>query len=126
MQVRRSPRRGEIWWVNLDPTVGAEIKKIRPAVILSSDAVGKLPIRIVAPVTGWQDRFAHQSWFVRLMPDKTNGLTKMGGVDTLQIRGVDEQRLVRRLGVLAAETVDEIAVTVAMVIDCPAPKGESA
>jgi len=38
-----SPKRGEIWLVNFDPTVGAEIKKIRPAVVISSDGVGKLP-----------------------------------------------------------------------------------
>lgn len=35
--------RGEIWWINLDPTVGAEIKKKRPAVIVSQDAIGILP-----------------------------------------------------------------------------------
>jgi mRNA interferase MazF len=38
------PRRGEIWLVNFDPTVGAEIKKIRLAIVISSDAAGKLPI----------------------------------------------------------------------------------
>jgi len=38
------PKRGEIWLVNFDPTVGSEIKKIRPAVIISSDAAGKLQI----------------------------------------------------------------------------------
>lgn len=37
--------RGEIWLVNLDPTIGAEIHKTRPVVIVSSDAIGALPIR---------------------------------------------------------------------------------
>ncbi|MEB3178118.1 MAG: type II toxin-antitoxin system PemK/MazF family toxin [Nostocaceae cyanobacterium] len=41
------PKRGEIWLVNFDPTVGAEIKKVRPAVVISSDAVGKLPINLL-------------------------------------------------------------------------------
>ena len=48
------PRRGEIWLVNFDPTVGAEIKKIRPAIVISSDSVGKLPIKLIAPVTDWK------------------------------------------------------------------------
>ncbi|MDB9317343.1 type II toxin-antitoxin system PemK/MazF family toxin [Nodularia spumigena] len=42
------PKRGEIWLVNFDPTVGAEIKKVRPAVVISSDSVGKLPIKLIA------------------------------------------------------------------------------
>ena len=41
--------RGEVWLINLDPTMGAEIRKTRPAVIVSSDAVGVLPLRVVVP-----------------------------------------------------------------------------
>nr|WP_310487775.1 type II toxin-antitoxin system PemK/MazF family toxin [Chamaesiphon sp. VAR_69_metabat_338] len=41
------PRRGEIWLVNLDPTVGAEIQKTRPAIVISSDYIGKLPLKLV-------------------------------------------------------------------------------
>ncbi len=43
--------RGEIWVVNLDPTIGAEIRKARPVIVISSDAVGVLPIKLVAPLT---------------------------------------------------------------------------
>ena len=43
--------RGEIWLINLDPTIGAEIKKTRPVVIVSSNAVGILPLRVVVPLT---------------------------------------------------------------------------
>ena len=45
----RSPKRGEIWRVDFNPTKGAEIQKQRPAVVISSDALGKLPLKIVAP-----------------------------------------------------------------------------
>jgi mRNA interferase MazF len=51
------PKWGEIWLVNFDPTIGTEIKKIRPAIVLSSDAVGKLPIKLAAPITDWKDYF---------------------------------------------------------------------
>ncbi|GIV65215.1 MAG: hypothetical protein KatS3mg046_475 [Bellilinea sp.] len=44
-------RRGEVWLVNLDPTLGAEMRKTRPAVIVSSDLVGILPLRIIVPLT---------------------------------------------------------------------------
>jgi len=83
------PRRGEIWIVNLDPTQGAEIQKQRPAVVVSSDGVGKLPLKLIAPITNWKPAFASSHWHVRLEPDSTNGLSKVSAVDTLQLRGVD-------------------------------------
>ena len=51
-------RRGEIWLINLDPTVGAEIKKTRPAVVVSDDAIGVLPLKVIVPVTEWKERYA--------------------------------------------------------------------
>lgn len=113
------PQRGEIWRVNLDPTVGMEIKKTRPAVVISSDAVGVLPVRLVAPVTAWKDPFARYLWMVRLDPDPTNGLTKVSAVDTLQLRGLDVQRFVDLLGRVSATTLEEIIAAVAAVIEYP-------
>jgi mRNA interferase MazF len=43
-------RRGEIWLVSLDPTTGAEIRKTRPAVIVSDDAIGILPLKVIVPI----------------------------------------------------------------------------
>ncbi len=48
-------RRAEIWLVNLEPTVGAELRKTRPVVVVSSNAVGVLPVKLVAPFTEWKD-----------------------------------------------------------------------
>jgi len=50
-------KQGEIWLVNLDPTVGAEIKKTRRAIIISVDDLGKLPLKIIAPVTDWKEHY---------------------------------------------------------------------
>jgi mRNA-degrading endonuclease toxin of MazEF toxin-antitoxin module len=49
-----APKRGEVWLVQFNPSVGAEIQKVRPAVVLSVDGVGLLPLRIVVPVTDWK------------------------------------------------------------------------
>ena len=50
------PKRREIWLVNFDPSVGTEIRKTRPAIVVSSDAVGRLPIKLIAPLTDWKPR----------------------------------------------------------------------
>ena len=49
--------RGEVWLISLDPTVGAEIRKTRPAMIVSEDAIGVLPLRVVVPLTEWKERY---------------------------------------------------------------------
>jgi mRNA interferase MazF len=65
-------------------------------VVVSSDAVGRLPIKLVAPVTDWKEHFAPNIWHVRI--DPANGLTKLSAVDALQLRGMDQRRFVRKLG----------------------------
>jgi mRNA interferase MazF len=111
------PKRGEVWLVSFDPTVGAEIRKTRPAVVINSDAVGRLPVKLVAPITEWKDYYAHTSWHVRVDPDTSNGLAKVSAVDALQLRGVDTQRLVKKLGRLSAVTMDEIAAVIAAIVE---------
>ena len=94
-------RRSEIWLVNFDPTIGTEIRKTRPAIIISSDAAGKLPIKLIAPITDWKNYFASNFWHVRIEPNPNNGLTKVSAVDTLQLRGIDTQRLIHKLGIIS-------------------------
>lgn len=113
------PQRGEIWLVSFDPTIGAEIKKTRPAVALSSDAVGRLPVKLVAPLTDWKDYYAANIWHVRIDPDAANGLTKISAVDALQLRGMDRQRFVRKLGRVSSTQLEEIVLAVAAVIEHP-------
>ena len=103
--------------MNFDPTIGSEIKKVRPAVVISSDAVGKLPIKLVAPLTDWKPYFARNLWHVYIEPDSINGLTKPSAVDALQLRGVDLRRFVRLLGQVSNDTMAEIAVAIATVIE---------
>jgi mRNA interferase MazF len=112
-----SSSRGELWQVNLNPTVGAEIRKSRPVVVVNSDAVGTLPIRLVAPLTEWKDSFAGKVWLVKINADATNGLSKTSAADTLQLRGVDTSRFVQRLGVVSEGVMESIAAAIAAVVE---------
>lgn len=113
------PQRGEIWMVQFGPSVGAETRKIRPAVVVSLNTIGRLPLRIVVPLTDWQAPFAHLPWFVRLPASSTNGLTKESGADAFQVKSVSESRFVRRIGLVTGPQVDEIALAVAMCVGAP-------
>lgn len=114
---RSTPRRGDIWLTNFDPTLGAEIKKIRPAVVVSSDGVGQLPIKLIAPITDWKEYYAGNIWHVKLEPDTINNLTKTSAVDVLQLRGMDVQRLIRKVGECSSEFMEEIATAIAAVVE---------
>ena len=109
-------KRGEIWLVNLDPTIGSEIKKTRHAVIISSDLVGILPLKVIVPFTDWRDCFASAAWMVCIDPDENNGLAKSSAADGLQVRSVSQQRWIKRLGVLAPIQVAQIVQAVVNVL----------
>ncbi len=113
------PRRGEIWKVELDPTRGAEIAKVRPCVVINAAGVGRLPLRIVVPITGWDEHYAAYSWMVRLDPDVINGLSKSSTADTFQIRSVSLDRFLDKLGVLTEDKTDQIASAIALCVDAP-------
>jgi mRNA interferase MazF len=112
-------QRGEIWLINLDPTVGAEIKKTRPAVIVNDDAIGRLPLRVIVPITDWKDRYALAPWMVKIEPDKENGLEKTSAIDAFQVRSVAQERFVKRIGEVSDDILDKITRALAIVLSIP-------
>ena len=109
-------RQGEIWEINLSPTVGAEIKKKRPAVIINDDAIGILPLKVIVPITEWKDRFQGAIWLVRIEPDNENKLMKPSAIDTFQIRSVSTKRFLRKTGSVSSSVLNEIKTAIKAVI----------
>lgn len=101
-------KRGEVWKVNLDPTIGAEIQKIRPCVIVARDALARLPLTIIVPITEWDDRYAGAAWHIPIDSMPENGLDKKSSADTFQVRSVSNERLIETIGELPVEVMDQI------------------
>lgn len=112
-------KRGEIWQVRFNPSIGAEIRKLRPAVVVSLDGVGRLPLRIVVPITDWKPECAQFSWFVFLPAIPSNGPAKDSGADVLQVKSVSEARFAWKLGVVTDDQLDEIASAIALCVGAP-------
>jgi len=108
--------RSEVWLVNLEPTIAAEISKTRPAVIVSKDRVGRLPLKVIVPITEWKDSYAVRVWMVPLEPTAVNGLSKLSAADTFQVRSVSQERLIRQLGTLSDTDMQEITTALAIVL----------
>lgn len=112
-----TPVRGDVWRVDFNPVKGDEIMKIRPAVVISSDAFSPLDTKIVVPLTGWQDKFANSQWMVKIIADTSNGLDHDSAADALQLRCVSYERFTLKLGMVSAPILDEIAAAIAIVIE---------
>jgi mRNA interferase MazF len=112
-------RRGEVWLVDFDPAVGAEVRKIRPAIIVSVDAVGRLPLRMVVPITDCKPRYAQFPWFISLAASPTNRLAKRSGADAFQTKSLSENRFVRLLGKVTSAQLDNIASAIALCVGAP-------
>lgn len=102
-------KRSEVWVVNLDPTIGDEIKKIRPVIIVNDNDIGRLNLRVVVPITGWQDVYAEFPWMVRIEPDDKNGLSKTSTADAFQVRSISTLRFVKQIGQVSVEIMEQIA-----------------
>ncbi|MAG16180.1 PemK family transcriptional regulator [Candidatus Woesearchaeota archaeon] len=100
-------KRGDIWLVNLDPTIGHEIKKSRPGVIIQNDLGNKYSqVTIVAPVTSQKTEKVYP--FEVLLMNRISGLDKSSKVLLNQIRAIDKKRLVKRLGKVDEEILNRI------------------
>ncbi len=103
-----SPRRGEIYLVEFDPARGHEIQKTRPALIIQNDIGNKhSAVTIVAAISSKLSPTPYPVEVV-VLPTKGNGLTAVSAIKLGQIRSVDRQRLVKRVGVLDAATMRKV------------------
>lgn len=103
--------------MTLDPTVGAEMGKTRPAVIVSKDAVGILPLKIIVPMTEWQEYFAELEWMVRVEPSRSNGLNKPSAADPFQVNSVSTEMFIRQLGTVSDTEIQAINLAIALVME---------
>jgi len=105
--------RGEIWWVSLDPTVGREIKKRRPCVVLSANEVNRIrATSVVIPLSSSPDAAPP---VVLSVPSA--GKESVAVVD--QIRAVDKKRFVNRVGVLSLSDLRNLEIAAKQVLQLP-------
>ena len=109
-------KQSEIWLINLDPTIGAEIKKTRPAVVVNDNSLGKLPLKIVVPLTDWKDKYKIAPWMVYIKPDTINNLSKDSAADCFQIRSIAEERFIRRIGRISPSYLNDIKEALSKVL----------
>ncbi|WP_051906598.1 MULTISPECIES: type II toxin-antitoxin system PemK/MazF family toxin [unclassified Sulfurospirillum] len=107
----------EIWMVEFYPKVGSEIAKLCPAVVVSSNEIGRLPLKTIVPITEWSAQYAHYPWMVKLEVSTQNGLSKTSAVDCFQIKNFSHERFSEKLGVVDAVTLELLHTTIAQTLN---------
>jgi mRNA interferase MazF len=108
-----TPKRGQIWWINLDPTVGSEISKQRPCVVVSHDTVNKLRrTPVVVPLSNSPKAFPPV-----IVTTPSAGTNSVAVVD--QIRAVDKRRFVSAKGFLSTADLETLEEAIGRVLDLP-------
>ncbi len=109
-------KQNEIWLINLDPTIGAEIKKKRPGIIVNDDSLGKLPLKIIVPLTDWKEKYEIAPWMIRIEPDPQNKLNKVSAADCFQVRSISQKRFVKMIGIVSESVMNEIRTGLSKVL----------
>ena len=90
--------------------------KTRPALIINTDVLGKLPLKIIVPITDWKDHYVNYPWMVKIDPSSQNGLVKISAADCFQIRSVSTERLATLIGSVEPVVIAQAQEAIAKII----------
>jgi mRNA interferase MazF len=112
-----NPKRGEIWLVDLNPSKGQELQKTRPVVVISSNLFQTIALRIIIPITTWQEKFTTRPFMVKIPATSANGLDQDSAGNALQVRSLSTERFVRRLGQLEIYQLKELLAALVICVE---------
>ena len=103
---------GEIWLINFDPSIGSEIQKTRPAVVINDSSMGRLGVNVVVPITQYKEFFDQYPWIIKIEPNNQNNLDKISAFECFQIKSFSSKRFIKKIGDVSSKQIYKIHQTV--------------
>ena len=121
MNKKLKPQKGEIWKFRPRATVGSEIQKLRPAIVVNEEFMGRISLNIIVPVTSWKKSYEQFPWMIYLRANRINRLEKDSGADASQVKSISTQRFDQKIGIINLEELQEILAAIVLCIgfECP-------
>lgn len=107
----------DIWLVEFYPQVGYEIAKTRPAIVINDDLDFNIPIKLVVPITSWQDKFKKIPTYIKITNYDHFGLKNKSAINCFQIKSFSIQRFKSKIGEIDSETLHQIHSTIAKIFN---------
>ena len=112
-----STKQGEIWVVNLEPTIGYEIQKERPVLIIDDDCSALVQMRMVIPITSWQDKFCAYPWLVKITANAQNKLKNDSALNIQQTRYLSTLRFSTKIGIIDRALLEQAQINLIKLIN---------
>jgi mRNA interferase MazF len=110
-------KQGEIWDINLGKNHETDGGAKCPVIVINDDTISILPVRIIVPLTKWQDEFADAIWLIRVDPNNENNLGRTSAVDAFQMHTIPITRFIRRIGIISVQELQHIKNAIKAIIN---------
>jgi mRNA interferase MazF len=108
---------GEVWLVEFFPNIGSEMTKRRPAIVISHDEIGKLPLKTIVPITDYKKNYDFYPWMIKLQNNDENALTKLSAIDCFQVKNFSNNRFIKLLGKINKQELKKVHEIVAKTLN---------
>ena len=117
MVIYMSISQGEVWMIEFFPQVGSEMSKLRPAIVVSHNDIGRLPLKTIVPITDWKNNYSHYPWMLKMQESSLNGLSKTSAIDCFQVKNFANERFIEKIGVIDEPMIKNVHQTIAKTLN---------
>ena len=110
-------KQGEIWDINLGKNHATDGGAKCPVIVINDDTISILPVRVIVPLTKWQDEFDDAIWLIKVDPNNENNLDRTSAVDAFQMHTIPTTRFIRRIGIISVQELQHIKNAIKAIIN---------
>ena len=110
-------KQGEIWDINLGNNLETDGGDVCSVIVINDDIISILPVRVIVPLTKWQDEFDDAIWLIRVDPNNENNLDRTSAVDAFQMHTIPITRFIKKIGTVSVQELHLIKNAIKAIIN---------